>query len=178
MLPAYRLIVAGLNLLVQNGAFDSGPKFEAVAEMVGDDSQVLSQRIVLVQEPGDWARLWNEHKAVMANAPSNVNVTNKDMAVPNVDFRKTVIVGVFGGQTRDIANYRVVLAGESQKAAILRIQPTVLPRGGGGLLTQPFLMAVVSRSKKPLEIQMPFEQGGKVVWRTVATFKPTLKRGS
>lgn len=56
----------------------------------GDVSGITENRTAVVTEPGAWKKLWAQHTRGMEKAPS----------LPQVDFKKEVVVAAFLGQRR------------------------------------------------------------------------------
>jgi hypothetical protein len=98
----------------------------------GADSGIDSARQVTVRTPEAWAALWREH------AP--------DRAVPQVDFAREMVVGVFLG-SRPTAGFGVEIVGTRQEGGALIVMYRETSPGRDSItaqiLTAPYHLAAV-----------------------------------
>ncbi|MFZ6799624.1 hypothetical protein [Undibacterium sp. Di24W] len=109
----------------------------------GLNSGVTSNRNVVVKDQASWMGLWQEHNKSNAN-------------IPNVDFSKNMIVGLFMGQ-RSSGCYAIEAATLWRAAG--KIQLTRRDRNPGPTtictanITAPYLLIEIPRSDETLEFQ-------------------------
>jgi len=170
MLPIYRGIVALLSVL-QGGKVEKEPPFAPVGEAYGHDSSVTNAQVSLAKDQAAWDRLWATHRGTYgANLPGTIKLADDR---PPIDFKKHVVVGIFGGTTREIEGYtvrEVVADGKNAFIRFVPVPPTI--RAETPRVTQPYGFVVLPKTKLELAVQVP---AGPDKWRTVATFEPTIE---
>ncbi len=167
MVIAYRVLVAAL-ALVKAGAGEKEVPFAAVDAAYGFDSSVTAPQASIARDAAAWDRLWATHRGTSgARLPGNVQIADDK---PAIDFGKHLVVAIFGGTTEGVEGYSLVEAVTDAKKAYVRFLPMppeiplATPR-----VSQPYGFAVLTRTKKPIEVQISV---GPDKWRTVATFQP------
>ena len=168
MLAFYRGMLLIIALLT---ATEKEAPFAPVGAAYGYDSSVTQAQVSLAKDQAAWDRMWATHRGTSgANLPGTIQLADDR---PPIDFKKNVVLGIFGGTVQEIEGYVVDEVLADGKTAFVRVVPVPpelraeIPR-----ITQPYGFVVLPRTKLPLEIQFP---AGRDKWRTVAKFDPTLE---
>jgi hypothetical protein len=170
MLALYRVLIAVLALL-KAGVQEKEAPFVVVDAAYGADSSVTSAQVSLAKDQASWNRMWAQHRGTSgANLPNTIRLADDR---PPVDFRKNVVVGIFGGTTEGVEGYVVAAVATDAKSAFVRFAPVPPPLPmPNPRVAQPYGFVILPRTKLRLEIQLP---AGRDRWRTVARFEPTVE---
>jgi hypothetical protein len=103
MLPPASLVLAWTLAAAGTGGGPAPVPFETIAR--GDHSGIERMREVVVRTAAEWAALWKQH------AP--------EQAVPDVDFAKWMVVGVFGGEFATGGHPIAITGVESEGAGLV-----------------------------------------------------------
>jgi len=173
-MTAYPPLLFALTFLLKSGALDPETPFKIQGQMAGADSLVESPRILIAKSQSGWNEVWQLHRQTAVIGPPGANrVTDPQSDKPAVDFEKNVVLCVFGGQSRNVCGFAVAAAGEVKGKIIVRIQPVPLPNSGTGILQNPYIMLVLPRTKKKMQVQLDQTILGGEGWRVLGDFGPT-----
>ena len=172
MLSAFRLLAAAFAVVAHSGAAKPEPAFKALAQLSGADSTIESPRVVAITSEADWVTLWREHRSsFQVGVPTAQQ--NQDPDRPKIDFDKVAVLGLFGGQSKNVGGFRVSDSGDSGKDAYVRIEPVLLPNSGTTILQNPYIFVEVPKTKKKIIVQLDQVPLGGEGWRTLAVIQPT-----
>jgi len=182
MVAAYQTLVAAFMLLAKTGKLNPEPPFRPVAQMTGADTSVEIARISVIQSQSSWVDLWHEHRqSFQLNVPAGAPSAD-DADRPPVDFKKNVVVCMFGGASQNVSGFELADVGDVKNVAYIRIRPRLLPASTNLQLQQnAYMFLVVPRTRRKMVVQI--DQSALVdpsaatgdTWRTLATLPPTTK---
>ena len=158
---AVAMIVAGLA--------DKPIDIKVVDTIIGYDSLRTSPGVELVRTSADWNRIWSEHRGI--DPSSTIPVIQGDP--PKVDFKNVIVLALFSGESPDMVEFKITSLKDLGPRAVIRIEADHMSRNSVRLQTRSFGMFMLTKYRKPLEVQLL--RDGK--WATIATFakEPTPK---
>jgi hypothetical protein len=151
------------------GLADKPIDIKVVDSIIGCDSLRTSPGVELARTSADWIRIWDQHRGIDPN--STIPVIQGDP--PRVDFKNMIVLAVFSGESPDMVEFKVTGSKDLGSKAVVRIEAEHMSRNSVRLQTRSFGMFMLTKYRKPLEVQLL--QDGK--WTTIATFakEPTPK---
>jgi len=180
MTNAYPPLIFALTFLLKAGALDPETPFKILGQMTGADSLVEAPRVLIAKSASGWNDVWQQHRqtAIIGSLPGAPKVTDGLGDKPTVDFTKNVVLCVFGGQSRNVCGFTVSATGEVKGTMVIQIQPVPLPNSGTGVLQNPYIMLVLPRTKKKMQLQLDQSILGGQGFRVLGDFGPTSQEGS
>ena len=85
--------------------------------MYGTGSKVLKAKMVRVTSEKEWQALWAEHKT----GPAKANKLTDEHGIVELDFKKVMVVAIFGGKGAISKGYSVHSMREGKKQITLRV---------------------------------------------------------
>lgn len=173
----HRYIFASLTLLASQGAFDEKEEpFKVVGQFTGSNSLIETPNVMMVKGQPGWNDVWQQHRQTAVFTPQGAPRLVDDVERPTVNFRKNVVLCLFGGQSRNVGGFEVSGVGEVKGTIVLRVRPILLPGNGAGVLQNPFLMVMLPRTKKKMQVQLDQSPLGVEGFRVLGNFEATADK--
>ena len=143
----------------------AGEKVEikVIDQIVGQDSLRMTPGVELARNQNAWSRLWSAHRG--ADASSSILV-RPDSAAPELDFSKVMVLALFDGESPRATEFRVWGTKDLGDRAVVRLAAQNLDRSSLRIQTRSFGIFMLTRYRKPLEVEI--ERDGK--WVVIAKF--------
>ncbi|WP_425399735.1 hypothetical protein [Aeoliella sp.] len=153
-----------------------------LAVLSDDDSHVTQASFRRIDTQQQWSQVWLEHLDI---EPVYDNPNRESF---QVDFKRCMVVAIFGGATTNTAGYRVDTVTNEVNTVVLRFEArtyqTAGPNGGAAHVT-PYAFVVLPKTTKNIVLERSAERykGQPPVWRKVAelpaaTVTPNAQRSS
>jgi hypothetical protein len=112
------------------------------AEWKGDSSAIASFKTVVVTNDTDWKALWAEHTQNQVPPPP----------VPDVDFSRFVVVGVFAGIRQDLQGIAIqdIQVAPDSSTVLYKEQPLDPAMGLAAPTNRPYHLKQISKSALPV----------------------------
>ncbi|HEY0868462.1 MAG TPA: hypothetical protein VGE01_13845, partial [Fimbriimonas sp.] len=125
--------------------------------------------------PEKWRALWATVEGDSIVRVGNSQPMTTQRRIPDVDFAKNVVIGVFGGPSGNVERYEVIGASGLGEKAFVRFRPVVTPGAAAVMMRSPYLLVLVPRTRKEIEVQVQTGlRAGRPEFRTVASIPKTL----
>lgn len=174
MMLALKIVGAAIAIASAMANAEKEPPVKLVDSQSGLDTLVEEASIELFRGSKPWEEMWLRHKGrgnQLSTQAANLYVE----PVPQLDFKKQMVLAVFTGQSQgSISRYRVVDINSGGNRVIVRLKPEAFVEGPvspsinvGG---RGFTFFLMSRTSKEVIVEVPDGQN----WRPVGQF-PELK---
>jgi len=145
----------------------------------GGNSNVASQDSQLVQSRFDWAQTWerNQFYQVLSAQPQGPVNPDNVPDLPVIDFDKSQIVAVWGGNARNVAAYNLVGKTFEKDSDVIWLAPVPMGTNTAVTMTRPYAFIQLTKQKNEIDVmvQVGTDGQGNPIWKRAAHFP---KRGS
>ena len=138
---------------------EPGTLIPVVQEWTGINSNYKEESYLRITNQEDWQKLWQNH------AP--------DQAVPEVDFTKNIVMGIFKSKGGNFTGMKMMDARELEDVFRVRFKLTGYQSMGQGDHNIPFGIFVLHRTEKPIRIEEEIQKyiGGPQRWELKTELK-------
>ena len=141
-----------LSLMAQHQTSDKD--FKALGEITGTDSAIEQPLSAMITDQKTMTALWRRHKELFGEETQQQGQTQVlEAQVPQVDFKKNIVITYFAGQTQGIMGFEIINVDVKGKTNVVRIAPKEFP-SGGSVLANAFGMWVFPKTTKTIELEL------------------------
>jgi len=145
--------------------------------LTGSNSNVAHQDSQLVQTRFDWAQTWerNQFYQVLSGQPQGPVNPDAVPDLPVINFDKTQIVAVWGGNAKNVAGYTLIGNTFEKDSDVIWLAPTVMTAGSAITATRPYAFIQVTKQKNEIDVmlQVSTDGQGNPIWKRIAKFAKT-----
>jgi len=158
-----------LSLMAQKGAEKD---FKPLDVITGTDSVLERPMAAMATDQRTMEQIWRQHKEIFGGEIQRTGSQEIEMQVPQVDFKKNLVIAFFAGQTTGVMGFEVVDVDTKGKDNIVRIAPKQFPNSTP-IVANAFAMWVFPRTRKTIELQLVVSyENQKPTYVKVARFDP------
>ena len=147
--------------------------------LTGGNSNVAHQDSQLVQSRFDWAQTWerNQFFQVLSGQPQGPVNPDNVPDLPAIDFDKTQIIAVWGGNARNVSGYNLVDKTFEKNDDVIWLAPQMMSAGAAVAQTRPYAFIQVTKQRNEIDVmlQVGVDGQGSPIWKRIANFP---KRGA
>ena len=159
-----------LTLIAQQA---SEKNFKPLGEITGTDSTIEQPMSAMIADQKSMTQLWRRHKEIFGDEIQQGRTQVEELQVPQVDFKKNLVVAYFAGQTSGVMGFEIVDVDVKGKTNIIRIAPKDFSGAGAAVVANAFGMWVFPKTTKPIELELVVGYDNRQpVFKKVARFDP------
>ncbi|MDR3690611.1 MAG: hypothetical protein P4L46_14630 [Fimbriimonas sp.] len=172
MVIVYKFLAASLIALTHTSGTGDPSKVKPLGMIQGGVSLIGFPLVRMIQNQEQWNELWTLHKGIPGVPSASGGIVNADaQRPPNVDFAKSQVLVVFGGQVANVQAYDYVRTVVRDKDAVIQLAPNPYPNNALRVVATPFIMLVLPTEKVSITVELDtIAQDGSHFWAQLARF--------